>query len=106
MRDSKTFVTGPGISIDTMRRIDRWVGIPLCAVATIFAKAWWRLRPRPAPAIRRVLFIELSEMGSCILANPAMRKLHDRVGAELFFVIFAANAGSLVFTPVISPERI
>jgi ADP-heptose:LPS heptosyltransferase len=106
MRDSKTFVTGPGISVDTMRRIDRWVGIPLCVVATIFAKAWWRLRPRSAPEIRRVLFIELSEMGSCILANPAMRKLHDRVGAELFFVIFAANAGSLVFTPVISPERI
>jgi ADP-heptose:LPS heptosyltransferase len=43
-----------------------------------------------------VLFVELSEMGSTILAQPAMRKARERT--ELFFVIFARNAGSLDLT--------
>lgn len=34
-------------------------------------------------------------MGSAILADPAMRKMRERSGGELFFVIFAENADSL-----------
>jgi len=41
------------------------------------------------------LFIELSEMGSAILADPAMRRLAERARAELFFAIFTENAASL-----------
>lgn len=55
--------------------------------------------PRP---VRRVLFIELSEMGSTILADPAMRKSRAQLNAELYFVIFAQNAGSLDLTGTIS----
>jgi ADP-heptose:LPS heptosyltransferase len=51
--------------------------------------------PKPAVKPRRVLFIELSEMGSTILADPAMRRLRDRHSAELFFAIFASNRASL-----------
>ncbi|MEW6429118.1 MAG: glycosyltransferase family 9 protein [Thermodesulfobacteriota bacterium] len=82
---------------DTMRTIDRLAGIPLTFLATLLlrlAKAMGRGRgwsPRPA----RILFIELSEMGSTILADPAMRKARDRFGADLFFVIFRGNAESL-----------
>ena len=43
--------------------------------------------------MRRILFVELSEMGTTILAQPAMRKARER--AELFFVIFTRNVGSL-----------
>jgi ADP-heptose:LPS heptosyltransferase len=88
-------VNGTGISVDAMRRIDRWAGVPLCALATIFLKVWWRVRPNASRPVRRVLFIELSEMGSTLLADPAMRKARDRLGAELYFVIFAQNADSL-----------
>ena len=42
-----------------------------------------------------MLFIELSEMGTTILAAPAMRKARETLGAELFFVIFKKNVGSL-----------
>lgn len=89
-----------------MRRVDRWVGVPLCAIATVLLKVWWRLRafsPRP---VRRVLFIELSEMGSTILADPAMRRAHAQLNAELYFVIFAQNAGSLDLAGTISPANI
>ena len=59
--------------------------------------------PRP---MRRILFIELSEMGSTILADPAMRKARARLDAELYFVIFALNAGSLDLTGTISRANI
>jgi ADP-heptose:LPS heptosyltransferase len=88
-------MNGTGISTESMRRIDRWVGVPLCALTTVVLQLWWRISPRPQRPLRRVLFIELSEMGSAILADPAMRKMRERSGAELFFVIFAENADSL-----------
>ena len=84
-----------------MRRIDRLAGVPLCFLATLAVKLRDLVRrgsPRP---MRRILFIELSEMGSTILADPALRKARDRTGAELYFVIFAQNADSLAFTGTI-----
>ncbi|MDX9840995.1 MAG: hypothetical protein RBS95_06035, partial [Desulfobulbus sp.] len=81
--------------IDTMRRIDRWAGTPLTWLLTLVLALRDLLR-RPSPRTpRRVLCIELSEMGSTILAEPAMRKLRDRLGCELSFAIFHKNRPSL-----------
>jgi len=52
------------------------------------------------------LFIELSEMGSTILADPAMRKARSRLNAELYFVIFTQNAGSLDLAGTISRANV
>jgi len=95
-----------GISVDAMRRIDRLAGVPLCFLATLAVKLRdlvWRKPPRP---MRRILFIELSEMGSTILADPALRKARDRAGAALYFVIFAQNADSLAFTGTIERRNV
>jgi ADP-heptose:LPS heptosyltransferase len=81
------------MNIDTMRRIDRLAGVPLCAIATVLVRIAAWMRRRPARPVQRILFVELSEMGTTILAQPAMRKARAR--AELFFVIFARNVGSL-----------
>ncbi len=54
-----------------------------------------RVRRTATRTPHNVLCIELSEMGSTILAEPAMRKLRDRLGCELFFVIFNKNRPSL-----------
>lgn len=94
------------LSVESMRRIDRWGGIPLCALATIILKCKWRLWPKSLRPVRRILFIELSEMGSAILAEPAMRKACEKTGAENYFVIFAKNADSLAFTGTINPRNI
>jgi hypothetical protein len=83
------------MNVDTMRRIDHWAGVPLCAVATLLVRLRDWFRPRAAQPVRRILFVELSEMGTTILAEPAMRKARTELSAELFFVIFARNAGSL-----------
>ena len=94
------------LNVDSMRRIDRLAGVPLCTLATALLEIWWWLRPiRPLP-VRRVLFIELSEMGSTILADPAMRKARARLNAELYFVIFTQNAESLDLTGTISRANV
>lgn len=94
-------MSGTGLHIDAMRRIDHWAGVPLCLLATIMLRGWWALRRRAPRPVRRILFIELSEMGSAILADPAMRKARERTGAECYFVIFAKNTDSLSFTGTI-----
>jgi ADP-heptose:LPS heptosyltransferase len=83
------------MNVDTMRRIDHWLGVPLCAAATLVVRLRDAFRPRAAAPVRRILFVELSEMGTTILADPAMRKARNKLSAELFFVIFKRNAGSL-----------
>lgn len=91
-----------GISVESMRRIDRMAGVPLCALATAVLSIWWGLRRKPPRPVRRILFIELSEMGSTILADPAMRRARDLTGAEIYFVIFAQNADSLKITGTVA----
>ena len=78
-----------------MRAIDRRVGVPLCALASALSWLFGWLARRPAAPVRGALFIELSEMGSAILADPAMRRLAERERAELYFAIFTQNAASL-----------
>jgi hypothetical protein len=95
---------GADLNIDTMRRIDRSVGIPLCFLATIILKLWWQFRRKRPRPIQRILFVELSEMGSTILAEPAMHKASERTGAENYFVIFARNVDALAITCTI-PRR-
>jgi ADP-heptose:LPS heptosyltransferase len=85
------------MKLTTQRRIDRYVGIPVCFVLTGLVRVleWFRGgRSRRAP--RKVLFIELSEMGSTILASAAIRRVQERYhDAQHCFVIFRRNAASL-----------
>jgi ADP-heptose:LPS heptosyltransferase len=94
------------MKVDTMPWIDRCVGAPLCALVTPLMRLWHIARARPPRTAPRLLFVELSEIGSTILAEPAMRKARDRLGAELFFVIFRRNVGSLDLVGTISPANI
>lgn len=87
-----------------MRKIDFLLGVPLCWVGTLLRKI---ANPRPSPARpKKILLIELSEMGSTILADPAMRKLQKSFDAELHFVIFKKNSSSLGLLNTIRPENI
>jgi ADP-heptose:LPS heptosyltransferase len=54
---------------------------------------------------KKLLFIELSEMGSAILVDPAMRNAQAR-GAEIFFLIFKSNRASLTLLNTVKPENI
>ncbi len=94
------------MNVDTMRAVDRWLGIPLTFLLTQFLRVQKNSTPRPIAPIKRVLFIELSEMGSTILADPALRKARAQLKAEIFFVIFACNRASLALLNTIPPENV
>lgn len=94
------------MNVDFMRTVDRWAGIPLTFLLTLARKVRGLFRKQPPVPPRRLLFIELSEMGSTILADPAMKKARDRLGVELFFVIFKKNRGSLDLLATIRQSHI
>jgi ADP-heptose:LPS heptosyltransferase len=93
------------MDVDTMRRIDVRAGIPLCALATLLS---WPLKlfRRSPPPPKRALFVGLSELGSVVLAGPAMRKAQAKLGVELFFVIFETNKSSVAITGIVPDSNV
>ncbi len=81
------------MKLSTMRAVDYWIGVPLCFLCTQLMRLLGSRKGPEKP--KRVLFIELSEMGSTVIANPALEKARKELGAEIFFLIFERNADSL-----------
>jgi ADP-heptose:LPS heptosyltransferase len=94
------------MKVDTMRHIDYYVGVPLCFFGTWLDKLIKIFMGSTRKSPRNVLFIELSEMGSAILVDPAMRKLQKEAGANLHFAIFAKNKPSLDLLKTVPQENI
>lgn len=92
--------------VQTMRHIDYFVGIPLCFLASIVQRILHLFQGAQHLPPQKVLFIELSEMGSTILAEPAMQKLKKSSGAELFFLIFESCKESLRLLNTIPPHNV
>ncbi len=94
------------MQVDTMRKIDRYLGIAICFILSAIDRFKRLLVSRKEVRAQRALFIELSEMGSAILADPAMRYLREKTGCELFFVIFKKNKPSLRLLKTIPEDNI
>jgi len=59
------------MKLRTMRAVDYWIGIPLCFLGTQLVRLMGA--PKGPEKPRRILFVELSEMGSTVIANPALQ---------------------------------
>jgi ADP-heptose:LPS heptosyltransferase len=94
------------MKVDTMRRIDYYVGVPLCFLGSVFQKILNLFKGRNRQTPQNVLFIELSEMGSAILVDPAMRKLQKDANANIHFAIFKKNKPSLDLLGTVPQENI
>lgn len=94
------------MQVDTMRKIDFLAGVPLCLIATLLVKTLQLFTNPRKKRAENILLIELSEMGSTILVDPAMQKLKDKLQANLFFVIFKKNAPSLKLLNTVPDENI
>lgn len=92
------------MKLKTMRAVDYWIGIPLSFVCTLLVKLMGE--PKGPEKPKRVLFIELSEMGSTVIANPALEKAKRELGAEIFFLIFERNVACLHLLPTVPLENI
>jgi ADP-heptose:LPS heptosyltransferase len=93
------------ISVDTMRRIDRLAGVPLCMFLSPLVRFSDWMSGAPTRGPKRVLFVELSEMGSAILADPAMRQTIAH-GSEIYFLIFSSNRPSLDLLGTVPPANV
>jgi len=94
------------MKVDTMRHIDYYVGVALCFLGSIFYKIVKIFSRQTKKTPKNVLFIELSEMGSAILVDPAMRKLQKEAGVDLHFAIFKKNKPSLDLLGTVPQENI
>jgi ADP-heptose:LPS heptosyltransferase len=97
------------MNVAFMRFVDYWFGVPLAVAATVLVRLWDVFRaPVNAPIFlkdrQRVLFIELSEMGSAILADPAMKRVSSR--HDIYFVIFKRNVASLGLLSTVLPGQV
>lgn len=92
------------MNVNLIRKIDYYAGIPLTFLVTPFVKLGALFVQKKSP--RKILFIELSEMGSAVLADPAMRKARKAFDAEIFFCIFSRNAGSLRLLKTVQEQNI
>ncbi len=94
------------MNVDTMRKIDFLAGVPLCFLTTLLVKLGQLFQNPRKKEPENILLIELSEMGSTILVDPAMQKLKNKLDANLFFVIFKKNAPSLQLLNTVPKENI
>jgi ADP-heptose:LPS heptosyltransferase len=102
--NGKNTLWGGNMRVDTMRQIDYYAGIPLCFIGTLYNKCKNFFFKRAKKPLKNVLLCELSEMGSTILVDPAMKKLRKETNVNLFFVIFKKNKASLNLLGTI-PEK-
>src|SRR5689334_15864098 len=80
------------MQVDTLRWIDRYLGFPLCWILSLVRRAYGLISTNPGlPKPQKVLIIKLSEMGSTVLAYPALAELKSQ-GVGLYFLVFAKNA--------------
>ncbi|WP_024850494.1 glycosyltransferase family 9 protein [Hydrogenovibrio kuenenii] len=94
------------MNVDMMRKVDHHIGIPLTFLATYWLKLIHWITGQKKVIPKNILFVELSEMGSTIIADPAMKRTQKNFDANLFFVIFKKNKPSLDLLKTIPQENI
>jgi len=88
------------MNVDRMRQIDYWIGVPLCFLSSyLFKFLGWVFPRSPTKSIHKTdhkpkaLIIALSEMGSIVLAEPALTKIAQT--HELYFLTFQRSKAVL-----------
>jgi lipopolysaccharide heptosyltransferase II len=93
------------MNIRFQRALDRYVGVPLCALFSLLHRLH-----RPAPRAdrpRRILVILLSEMGSLVLAHGMFERLKQAYpGASIHALVFAKNREVLDLLELIPAENV
>jgi ADP-heptose:LPS heptosyltransferase len=93
----------------TIKKIDFWLGIPLCFLFTTYEKIRKTIsaKRRTEPGPNKYLFIKLIEQGATVLAYPALKRAVDISGASnVFFCVFAENRHILDILDIIPSDNI
>ena len=98
------------IGADTMRKVDYWAGRPLCFILTL----WYKLQrlfglkePKYSEKPKNILFVELAEMGSTVLAYPAIKKAKSMYpNANVYFLLFKHIDASMEIINLVPKENV
>ena len=94
-----------GMKIDTQRFIDRYVGIFICRILSLYYALIKKDDEAPAP--RKILIILLSEMGALVLAHAMFQRLKEKYPrAELRVMLFAKNREVVELLGIVPSENI
>ena len=97
------------VTPNLMRAIDFWVGIPLTFCLTVVCRIqrFLGLAGSPAGEPRNILFIQLAEMGTMVVAYPALRKARELFpDATFHFLCFTEIRSSVEMLEIIPSENI
>ncbi|MGH8193665.1 MAG: glycosyltransferase family 9 protein [Woeseiaceae bacterium] len=95
------------MKVQSMRLLDRWIGLPVSAALTVVRKLEDVIRREPAGAPRRILFIKLVEQGATVVAVPALHRAIEMAGADnIFMIVFAQNRSILDVLDVVPPANV
>lgn len=76
----------------TIRLIDYWIGVPLCALLTLSR----RLLPARRRPVGKILFLKFIEQGATVLAQDAIARATALAGRDhLYFCVFENNRAIL-----------
>jgi hypothetical protein len=92
-----------------MRAIDYWVGIPLTFLLTVVHRVQRLigLSASPVGRPRNILFIQLAEMGTMVVAHPSLRKAGELFpDASLHFLCFTQIRSSVEILGIVPSENI
>jgi lipopolysaccharide heptosyltransferase II len=93
------------MNITFQRAVDRYAGVPLCALFSLLDRV--RRPALPAERPQRILVILLSEMGSLVLAHAMFERLKQKYpGASIHALLFAKNREVLDLLGVIPAENV
>jgi len=94
------------LKLSTLRKIDYWLGIPICGlldIVSLFIDPFRQKKKNP----KNILFIELSEAGSLIIAYSAIKRLKDSApDANIYFMIFKRHVDGLNLLKIIDEDKI
>jgi ADP-heptose:LPS heptosyltransferase len=96
------------MNVDFMRRIDRSVGVPLCFLLSLVYGFRKRIsKPKLIKDPKKILFIEMSEMGSIVLAYSLFKKTKELwPEAELYFLTFEETRHAIDILDVLPKENV
>ena len=94
----------------TIRRVDAWLGKPICLVLTAARRCVQLVRPGrpfdPRPP-RRILFIKMTEQGATVLAHAAVARAAEMVGRDnVYFWVFEENRPILDLMGVVPTQNV
>lgn len=95
------------MTVDFMRTLDKWVGIPLCALLSLVDFFIRPFRSQKNHPIKKILFLQISEMGSSISAYSSIVKARELFpDVEIYYFIFEEMQDSVHLMDVIRRKNV